>query len=721
MAPGTRRAGRGGHAEHDDFEGLPVRQWRQEWVSVAPPVQQDIQPKSDIWAVECLYGMPKDIDLLPSHSQALLRAARSGMLYKRPSAPEDDEADAEAALPEKTEKKEEDAEDKGYTIKLWKQIPRNVEASDISRLAKRRKGTVTIASKTIETKVQGPTVTRATVRRTDAAGNPYTEEVTLTEGAHVDGEIISTRVEPAAPTAPELMPPAPPQNRRRPPPPKRKPKAGPGRGKKKAKILPPGENGVVPGLAADGTTIVKSEGGEQTEPRKDGEGGEGTPNNGSEMADDDDDDEDGEEGEDGDEGDDSEVRTPAAADTSINGEDTEMTDSTPAAVHTQLAEQADVEMKDDDSPTKAAPPNPLTLAPPVASLAAGSPKVEGSPLKNVVLPSPTTEAPPPLETKVLSPLLPSQPDEAAATESLVAEPPSTLVGEEPIAAIERDVPRAMSTTDEALLPPPPDQVGNISSPKAEEAPEKPAENDEKPSDTQPQDEVMPERPPLVGYDSVMTDDSIRPDDSASTHIVSAAPSEIDTSSIADAPAAVAPKAVSPAEDAKEPSPAKDIESEGKADLLGGLMGELDRQASNKPEQPKEETPKEATPFAEAEPAPAVEPVSEPKAASQEPEKKEVSSPKQESVPEFSPMAAAIANNDDETEKSPAQPAPEPATVEAPDTDSKEEVAAEPVVPEKSPVEDVLQPEEAPAAASVSEPKDDSPAVKEEVNEKNDNE
>lgn len=231
-------------------------------MSVAPPVQQDIQPKSDIWAVECLYGMPKDIDLLPSHSQALLRAARSGMLYKRPSAPEDDEADAEAALPEKTEKKEEDAQDKGYTIKLWKQVPRNVEASDISRLAKRRKGTVTIASKTIETKVQGPTVTRATVRRTDAAGNPYTEEVTLTEGAHVDGEIISTRVEPAAPTAPELMPPAPPQNRRRPPPPKRKPKAGPGRGKKKAKILPPGENGVVPGMAADGTTLVKTEGGE---------------------------------------------------------------------------------------------------------------------------------------------------------------------------------------------------------------------------------------------------------------------------------------------------------------------------------------------------------------------------------------------------------------------------------------------------------------------------
>ena len=243
-----------------------MRQWRHEWVSVAPPVQQDIQPKNDIWAHECLYGMPKDIDLLPSHSQALLRAARSGMLYKRP-APEDEEVEADAVLPEKQEKKEEETEDKGYTIKLWKQIPRNVEANDIRRLAKRRKGTVTISSKTIETKVQGPTVTRATVRRVDAAGNPYTEEVTLTEGQAVQGEIISTRVEPAAATAPELMPHVPAQNRRRPPPPKRKPKAGPGRGKKKMKIPLPGSEAAAAAAAAtaaDGTTsTVQGENGEQ--------------------------------------------------------------------------------------------------------------------------------------------------------------------------------------------------------------------------------------------------------------------------------------------------------------------------------------------------------------------------------------------------------------------------------------------------------------------------
>ncbi|KAI0391725.1 hypothetical protein F5Y17DRAFT_397055 [Xylariaceae sp. FL0594] len=43
MAPGfrqntqTRRGNRSGYVEHDDFEGLPVRQWRQERVNIRPP------------------------------------------------------------------------------------------------------------------------------------------------------------------------------------------------------------------------------------------------------------------------------------------------------------------------------------------------------------------------------------------------------------------------------------------------------------------------------------------------------------------------------------------------------------------------------------------------------------------------------------------------------------------------------------------------------------
>ncbi|TQS31766.1 hypothetical protein Golomagni_07941, partial [Golovinomyces magnicellulatus] len=246
MAPGTRRANRSGYAEHDDFEGLPVRQWRSEWVHIAPPLEHEQQQQNDVWAVELIHGMPKDSSLLAAHSQELLRAARSGRLYKR-RAPEEEETEPDANAQEKTDKKEEDATPKGFPIKIWKQIPKNVEASEISRLAKRRKNTVTIASKTVEDRVNGPTVTRATVRRVDAAGNPYTEEVTLSEGRAVDGEIISTRVEAVQANVPSLLVQPAPVVKRRPPPPKRKSKAGPGRGKKKNRGIIPGAAGAAGG------------------------------------------------------------------------------------------------------------------------------------------------------------------------------------------------------------------------------------------------------------------------------------------------------------------------------------------------------------------------------------------------------------------------------------------------------------------------------------------
>lgn len=231
---------------------------------MAPPAQQEQQQQNDIWAVELLHGMPKDSNLLPPHTQELLRAARSGRLYKRPAPIEEEEVDPDAPLPDKVEKKEDGSSPKGFSVKLWKQIPRNVEASTVSHLAKRRKGIITIASKTVEDKVTGPTVTRATVKRIDAAGNPYTEEVTLGEGQQVDGEIISTRVEPVAANAEALAAPPPPP-RRRPPPPKRKAKAGPGRGKKKIKIPLPGTEqpaGAAPG--ADGAAAQKPDAGSET-------------------------------------------------------------------------------------------------------------------------------------------------------------------------------------------------------------------------------------------------------------------------------------------------------------------------------------------------------------------------------------------------------------------------------------------------------------------------
>jgi hypothetical protein len=244
--------------------GLPVRQWRQETVNIAPPDPQEPHKRGDIWSIELIHGMPKDAGLLPTHSQELLRAARSGHLYKRPLPSEEDDNDHDAVQAEKQIKKEEVHATNGFAIKLWKQVARNSE-TEYSHLAKRRKNTITIASKTPEDKFTGPTVTRATVRRVDAAGNPYTEEMTLQEGQRIEGEIISTRVEPVVARNGQDAPAATPQ-RRRPPPPKRKAKAGPGRGKKKIKQPLPEEGQPATGAGpADGTAAtVKKEGEDAT-------------------------------------------------------------------------------------------------------------------------------------------------------------------------------------------------------------------------------------------------------------------------------------------------------------------------------------------------------------------------------------------------------------------------------------------------------------------------
>ncbi|KAM3502340.1 hypothetical protein MY11210_009099 [Beauveria gryllotalpidicola] len=512
MAPGTRRANRAGYAEHDDFEGLPVRQWRQEWVNVAPLIEQETLQVNDIWATELNHGMPKDYGLLTPHSQELLRAARSGRLYKRPAPTDEDEAEAEANTNEKPEKKEEEPAPKGFSVKIWKQVPRNVEAPDIPRLAKRRRNTVTIASKTPEDKAHGATVTRATVRRVDAAGNPYTEEVTLGDGQAVSGEIISTRVETVQAAAAPL---AQVQNhRRRPPPPKRKTKAGPGRGKKKNRggiaggpphAIVPNGNGVAmpsqPTMAENGTT----------------NGTNDASNRDSEMADGDED-----ESEDGDDGDDDddEHGDSDLPDTSIVEEikdnDETMTDASPIPVEVK-------EMVTNDAAADKLSASPLSLAPPLASLTNDlSSRVEGSPLKNVVLPSPTEAKVPDVLKDLGKPI-------DGETGSTVAEPPSTIVGEEPEVAENRDLELA-PIPSEALLPPPPEQVGNIATPKADDASSRVSDNEDKSKES---GHTHPEKS-LQQHDSILTEDSIKPEDSASVRFPlteSGAPSEVGTASV----------------------------------------------------------------------------------------------------------------------------------------------------------------------------------------------
>jgi hypothetical protein len=182
--------------------------------------------------------MPKDSHLLPQHSQDLLRAARSGRLYKRPTL-EEEEIDPEAALADKPEKKEEDPNTKGFTVKTWKPVPRHLEGPEIEYLAKRRKGlTGSVVRSAVATV---PTMTKASVRRTDAAGNSYVVDLVVAEGQTVEGELISQTVIANPPVTGSTVDGAavqPTQPRRRPPPPKRKAK-GPGRGRKKKLPLPP--------------------------------------------------------------------------------------------------------------------------------------------------------------------------------------------------------------------------------------------------------------------------------------------------------------------------------------------------------------------------------------------------------------------------------------------------------------------------------------------------
>ncbi|KAK4452919.1 hypothetical protein QBC34DRAFT_397364 [Podospora aff. communis PSN243] len=413
----TRRGARGGYPEHDDFEGLPVRQWRQERVNVAPVAPPDTTQQNDRWALELPYGMPKEYTLLQPHTQELLRAARSGRLYKRPAPVEDDDADADAA-DAKGEKKELDPAAGGYTVKVWKQSSRNQE--DITHLAKRHRNTVVLASRAPAPQIVGPTARRVTVRKTDAAGNTYQQMVIVAEGQTVDGDILSDNVIPApAASGLDMAAQQSTTPRKKPVPPKRKAK-GPGRGRKKGKLpisvpLPrpeaTGESGAASGdvkpgaVGPDGIKI------EEVDSSK---------NQDAEMADvsvipsDEEDGDDGDEGdEDGDEGgDDESGQTPeVGSNAQDQDQDQEMGDSESSEVirPTSIEEPEDtprVPLSEEEDITIAkprfTPPAALgSLGPlqPPARLA--SPRVEGSPLKNVIIQSPTDASP------MISPRMPS--------------------------------------------------------------------------------------------------------------------------------------------------------------------------------------------------------------------------------------------------------------------------------------------------------------------------
>ncbi|KAL9102676.1 MAG: hypothetical protein Q9163_002198 [Psora crenata] len=244
--PGNRHT-RTNQIDHDVFEGLPVRHWRKKPISFNAAPEKDVSKATSM--LQPRYRqlpLPRDINLLPENSQALLRATRMSAPKVKLAADEDKDNDEDDLG--KT------GGDAGFVAHKWALVPRDDEGPEPEYLAKRRKGLPSVYSGLTAPVGAGTQMRRTKIRKADAEGNSYVWEVMVPEGQHVDGEIVEEGVIPMRPPVPgtiveglgvvnyegiviageQAAPPA--ATRRKPPIPKKR-KHGPGRGRKK-KIEP---------------------------------------------------------------------------------------------------------------------------------------------------------------------------------------------------------------------------------------------------------------------------------------------------------------------------------------------------------------------------------------------------------------------------------------------------------------------------------------------------
>lgn len=310
--------------------------------------------------------MPRDSDLLPAVSKALLRAARAGCIYIRQNttAAEKEEIDQNKTDDQNTGAVQ---MDRSFTSRKWLTLPKHLEPPEAEFLAKRRPGLLSLYGGALVDGSSGSLPMRRTkFKKVDPqTGNISIYEAWVPEGHRIEGEVtgdVQTLVEQSSvPVKPETPAPGtvvegvgivnsegvvvaeagsaavmePPK--RRPPPPKRKSK-GIGKGRKKKVMFAPGEG-------ADASTVhgvaLGAEGGAPAS-------GEGQDSRMSvDQSGQDDDDEDGEEGDESDEGDESmmDAKTPEtpggqsgaeftpqpSADTPAESKDVDMTDTAPEA------------------------------------------------------------------------------------------------------------------------------------------------------------------------------------------------------------------------------------------------------------------------------------------------------------------------------------------------------------------------------------------------------
>ncbi|RPB09496.1 hypothetical protein P167DRAFT_608043 [Morchella conica CCBAS932] len=141
----SRRQARSAH-DHDVFEGLPVRRWSRDWVSVGksqpPPPPQPELP------------LPKETHLLQPMSQALLQAARS----------------SSSTTPKPVPAAPSPPGGRRFMTKRWVRIARNMEGPEPVYLAKvpdrpRRRGeeVVEVVQQQLQQQQQPTTATRRRV------------------------------------------------------------------------------------------------------------------------------------------------------------------------------------------------------------------------------------------------------------------------------------------------------------------------------------------------------------------------------------------------------------------------------------------------------------------------------------------------------------------------------------------------------------------------------
>lgn len=252
--------------DHDILEGLPIRRWQKKPVilntaAVEKPDTNSVTiPNDGFHELE----MPKDSNLLPEITYAILRAARMGAILKEGiNGREDDTENAADQLTQSEEKS-------GVLTRKWMLIGRDSEPKEPEYLAKRRKGLRSLYGGSTAPINSTSQMRKIKIRNVDNEGNSQIVEALVPEGQVVDAEILEEELtSPTQALAPGTMvegvgianaegvlvpqeQATPAGQRRRPPPPKRRLK-GPGRGKKKKVAFASGTDGstVPSGLQPD--------------------------------------------------------------------------------------------------------------------------------------------------------------------------------------------------------------------------------------------------------------------------------------------------------------------------------------------------------------------------------------------------------------------------------------------------------------------------------------